>query len=389
MSLKVPKANNVQLFKEGYKHLQGLEDAVLRNIHAVSELSDLVRTSFGPNGAFSSTISSIKGSYHIIGRNKLLINHLGRLFVTSDAATIIREIEVVHPAAKLLVMASQAQEAEMGDSTNMVLILGGELLKKAENFLIMGLHPSEVIKGYELACAKALVELESLSTFSLPTPLTQSTLASALKPAIASKQYGYEDALAALVAEAALAIMPPNPKNINVDNVRVMKIMGGSLSGSRVVQGMVFGREPEGAHDKKGPGPKLLCTRPRSTLPRLKQKELLIENADEMLNFTTEEEKHLEKIFKEIADSGVKVNSKSCPNDLHPNHPGAIMMSVLGERRRSDSNHTASQGLDTDDTHTLTVSPTHGSALTRSLVKFTVPAKRQKGRGLDFDDLHG
>ena len=90
-----------------------------------------------------------------------MVNHLGRLFVTSDAATIIREIEVVHPAAKLLVMASQAQEAEMGDATNTVLILAGELLKKAENLLVMGLHPSEIVRGYELACGKALAELES------------------------------------------------------------------------------------------------------------------------------------------------------------------------------------------------------------------------------------
>jgi T-complex protein 1 subunit theta len=85
-----------------------------------------------------------------------------------------------------------------------------------------------------------------LSSTSLPFPLTHSSLALALKPAIASKQYGYEDALSALVAEAVLAVMPANPKYFNVDNVRVVKIMGGSLSGSRVVQGMVFGREPEG-----------------------------------------------------------------------------------------------------------------------------------------------
>jgi hypothetical protein len=116
------------------------------------------------------------------GRNKLLINHLGKLFITSDAATIIREIEVVHPAAKLLVMASQAQEAEvrsrsysryrksrltfmqMGDATNTVLIFAGELLKKAEHLLIMGLHPSEIIKGYDLARIKALAELESVSS---------------------------------------------------------------------------------------------------------------------------------------------------------------------------------------------------------------------------------
>ena len=88
---------------------------------------------------------------------------MGRLFVTSDAATIIKEVEVVHPAAKLLVMASQAQESEMGDATNTVIIFAGELLKKAEHLLIMGLHPSEIIKGYELACAKALAELESTS----------------------------------------------------------------------------------------------------------------------------------------------------------------------------------------------------------------------------------
>jgi len=290
MSLKVPKNNSLQLFKDGFKHLQGLDEAVLRNIQAVNELSDLVRTSFGPNG-----------------RNKLLINHLGRLFVTSDAATIIREIEVVHPAAKLLVMASQAQESEMGDATNMVLILAGELLKKAEHLLVMGLHPSEIIKGFELASEKAQAELEKLSTYSLPSPLTQTSLASALKPAIASKQYGYEDTLASLVAEAALSIMPANPKNFNVDNVRVVKIMGGSLAGSKVVQGMVFGREPEGVVKKVTRGKVAVFTTVLDIAQTETKGTVLIKNADEMLNFTTGEEKHIEKIFKEIADAGIKV----------------------------------------------------------------------------------
>ncbi|KAF5392070.1 hypothetical protein D9757_003333 [Collybiopsis confluens] len=283
MSLKVPKANNIQLFRDGYK--AGIDEAVLRNIQAVSELSNLVRTS----------------------RNKLLINHLGRLFVTSDAATIIREVEVVHPAAKLLVMASQAQEAEAGDATNMVLILAGELLKNSEELLILGLHPSEVIKGYELACTKALEELEKLKVFSLPFPLTLSSLASALKPAIASKQYGFEDPLSALVAEAALAVMPPNPKNFNVDNVRVVKIMGGALSASRVVQGMVFGREPE-SNIKKTTKAKVAVFTCALDIAQTETKgTVLIKNADEILNFSRGEEQHLEKIFKEISDSGVKV----------------------------------------------------------------------------------
>ncbi|TFY73328.1 hypothetical protein EWM64_g10684, partial [Hericium alpestre] len=290
MSLKVPKSNNIQLFKEGYKHLSGLEDAVLRNIQAVAELSDLVRTSFGPNG-----------------RNKLVINHLGRLFVTSDAATIIREIEVVHPAAKLLVMASQAQEAEMGDATNLVLILAGEMLKKAEHLLVMGLHPSEAIKGYESASAKVLAELETLSCSSLPTPLTHEALTHAIKPAIASKQYGYEDTLAELVAEAALSVMPQNPKLFNVDNVRVVKIMGGSLSGSKVVQGMVLGREPDGDVKKVTKAKVAVFTNPIDVAQTETKGTVLIKNADEMLNFTRGEEQHMEKIFSELAASGVKV----------------------------------------------------------------------------------
>ncbi|RXW25731.1 hypothetical protein EST38_g173 [Candolleomyces aberdarensis] len=263
MALKVPKANNLQLFKEGYK-----------------------------TGA---------------GRNKLIINHLGRLFVTSDAATIIRELEVVHPAAKLVVMASQAQESEMGDATNMVLIFAGELLKRAEHLLIMGLHPSEVIRGYELGSQKAQEELEKLSTYSLPAELTPSSLALALKPAIASKQYGSEDLLADLVAEAALAVMPKNPKNFNVDNVRVVKIMGGSLGSSKVVQGMVFGREPEGTIKKITRGKVAVFTSALDIAQTETKGTVLIKNAEEMLNFTSGEEKHLEKIFKEIADSGVKV----------------------------------------------------------------------------------
>jgi T-complex protein 1 subunit theta len=89
-------------------------------------------------------------------------SHLEKLFVTSDAATILREMEVVHPAAKVLIMASQQQEAEIGDRTNLVLMFAGELLKKAESLLMMGLHPSEIVLGYELARDRAEEEIESV-----------------------------------------------------------------------------------------------------------------------------------------------------------------------------------------------------------------------------------
>lgn len=86
----------------------------------------------------------------------------------------------------------------------------------------------------------------ALSIHTLPKKLTVTALRTALKPAIASKQYGSEEILSSLVAEAALNVMPYNPSSFNVDNIRVVKIMGGNLSSSKVVRGMVFGREPEG-----------------------------------------------------------------------------------------------------------------------------------------------
>ncbi len=126
--------------------------------------------------------------------------------------------------------------------------------------------------------------------------MTSDALRTALKPAIASKQYGYEDQLAALVAEAALSIMPTNPKNFNVDNVRVVKIMGGSLAGSKVVQGMVFGREPEGTVKKTTRAKVAVFTTALDISQTETKGTVLIKNADEMLNFTTGEEKQLERV---------------------------------------------------------------------------------------------
>jgi len=159
---------------------------------------------------------------------------------------------------------SEHADDQMGDATNLVLILAGELLKRSEHLLTMGLHPSDVILGYEMALEKGRQELECesisshtcdhlltdpamvVSTLS-PTPLpTISELAAAIAPSIASKQPGSEKLLSTLAAEAALAVMPKNPKDFNVDTVRVVKVLGGGLSASRVVKGMVFGREAEG-----------------------------------------------------------------------------------------------------------------------------------------------
>lgn len=153
----------------------------------------------------------------------------------------------------------------MGDATNLVIIFAGELLKMAETLIRMGgLQPSDIIQGYEKALDFTMETLKCWCTY-LPifilcllgrhTALSkdevtdmksQSQLSKAIRTVIAAKQYGHEDLLADLVAEAVLAVLPKNPTNFNVDNIRVVKIMGSSLEESQVVKGMVFGREPDG-----------------------------------------------------------------------------------------------------------------------------------------------
>ena len=126
--------------------MEGLDEAVYRNIDAAKELANMVRTSYGPNG-----------------RNKMVINHLEKLFVTNDAATIMKELEVVHPAAKLMVLAAHQQETEMGDATNFVVIIAGELLQQAEYLLKMGLVAADVVEGYSIASKKALLLMEEMA----------------------------------------------------------------------------------------------------------------------------------------------------------------------------------------------------------------------------------
>lgn len=263
---------------------------MIRNIHAVHELTEILRTSFGPNG-----------------RNKIIINHLSKVVLTADAATILRELDVVHPAAKLLVMASQQQEAEMGDATNLVIILAGEFLSQAESLLRMGLHPTEVMQGYEAASKFALSTLEELTVDKISDPKSKLELAKAIKTAIGSKQYGYEDMLGELVSEAILAILPKNPANFNVDSVRVVKILGSSLSESRVIKGMVFPREAEGVVKKASKAKVAVFTCPLDISQTETKGTVLLHNAKEMLDFTKGEENQVEAIVKEIHDSGVRV----------------------------------------------------------------------------------
>ncbi|KAF3059463.1 putative T-complex protein 1 subunit theta [Daldinia childiae] len=290
MSLNIPNAPNAGLFKQGYNNYDAEDGAVLRNIDACRAIASTVQTSLGP-----------------YGRNKIIINHLQKMILTSDAATILKELDVVHPAAKLLVMASQQQEAEMGDATNLVIVLAGELLKKAEDLLRMGLKTADIVTGYERAQAFALEALEQLVVDKVDDIRNQDQLSKAIRTVVASKQNGNEDTLATLVSEAVLAVLPKNPVNFNVDNIRVVKIMGGSLEQSKVVKGMVFPKEPDGSV-KKATKAKVGVFSCALDISQTETKgTVLLHNAKEMMDFTKGEEEQLEAAIKELHDVGLRV----------------------------------------------------------------------------------
>merc|ERR1719163_615667 len=120
--------------------------------------------------------------------NKLIVNHIGKHFVTSDTSTMVTELDVMHPAAK-------SQEQECGDGTNLVISFGGELLAKAEELLKEGIHATDILKGYEMARDKVLEFIEDSRCWSVTDITNKDQLTVAIKTAISSKHVGMEDFL--------------------------------------------------------------------------------------------------------------------------------------------------------------------------------------------------
>ncbi|KAK7815685.1 hypothetical protein U0070_015614 [Myodes glareolus] len=290
MALHVPKAPGfAQMLKDGAKHFSGLEEAVYRNIQACKELAQTTRTAYGPNGM-----------------NKMVINRLEKLFVTNDAATILRELEVQHPAAKMIVMASHMQEQEVGDGTNFVLVFAGALLELAEELLRIGLSVSEVISGYEIACKKAHEILPDLVCCSAKNLRDVDEVSSLLRTSVMSKQYGNEAFLAKLIAQACVSIFPDSG-NFNVDNIRVCKILGSGIYSSSVLHGMVFKKETEGDVTSVKDAKIAVYSCPFDGMITETKGTVLIKTAEELMNFSKGEENLMDAQVKAIASTGANV----------------------------------------------------------------------------------
>ena len=290
MALHVSKSGFSALLKDGARSFSGSEEAVLRNIEACKDLSNLIRTSYGP-----------------IGMNKMVVNHLEKLFVTKDAATIVNEIEIQHPAAKLMVLAAQQMEKEVGDGTNMVLVLAGSLLEGAEELIRAGLSSTDILEGFDKAAKRVVELLANLSVFSVENIRDKEVVARALRSSVASKQFPHQDFLSTLVAECCISILPETPKNFDVDNVRVVKLVGGGVRDSFLISGTMFKRGVEGDVNSVENAKIAVYGCPFDTVSTETKGTVLIKTAEDLMGFTEGEEKQIEDQVVSLVEAGVNL----------------------------------------------------------------------------------
>lgn len=278
------------LLKEGYRHYAGLEEAILRNIEACKGISNITRTSYGPNGM-----------------KKLVVNHIDKIFVTNDASTILKEIDVHHPAAKLVAMAAIMQKEDYGDFTNYVVTFAGELLTQAERLIRTGLHTNDIISGYELALEKVLELLQQQVALEVKDVKDEGVV-KVLESVLAPKAPTYYKFFANLVATACRALVKDTAPRFNSDNLRLVKVLGGSLDQSEFVNGFVIARYPESTGKELVEKAKVVVYNcPFDPQEAETKGTILIKNADDLVNFTKTEEQYAEKLVKGIVEAGVQV----------------------------------------------------------------------------------
>ncbi len=216
----------VLVLKESALQQKG-RDAQRNNITAAKLVSELVRTSLGPRGM-----------------DKMLVDSLGDVTITNDGATILKELDVQHPAAKMMVEIAKAVDSEVGDGTTSSVVFAGSLLTKAEELLDKDVHCTVIIEGYQAASEKALLLLSELAKSVDPTE--KEILIKIAKTSMESKLISDDsDMLSKLVVDAILQIVEKQSGSysVDLDNIKVEKKAGGSIRSSSLIKGIVLDKE--------------------------------------------------------------------------------------------------------------------------------------------------
>ena len=216
----------VIVLKEDTERTRG-RDARKSNMMAAQIIAEVLKTTLGPRGM-----------------DKMLIDSLGDITITSDGATVLEEIDVQHPAAKMMIEVAKTQDKEVGDGTTTAVMLAGELLKKAGELLEDNIHPSIIISGYQKASEKAL---ETLNKVSIPVDMDDDeTLMKLSNTSMRSKAVSNErEHLSRIVIDAIRLIVEKRDGTViaDVDNVQIVKKEGQSLEATELVKGIIVDKE--------------------------------------------------------------------------------------------------------------------------------------------------
>jgi len=280
------------ILREGTERSKGRE-AQNNNIMAAKAVANAVRTTLGPKGM-----------------DKMLVDGLGDVVITNDGVTILREMDIEHPAAKMVVEVAKTQDDEVGDGTTTAAVLAGELLKVAEDLLDQDVHSTIIASGYRLAADRASEILKTIER--TVTEDDEDLLLKISETAMTGKgAESSKDKLSKLVVKAVKSVVEieGGKKVVDIDNIKIEKKVGGSIEDSELIEGMVIDKErvhpnmPKVVKDVKI----AMISEPVEFKKTEVDAEINITSPDQLQLFLDQEEKMLKNMVDKIINSGANV----------------------------------------------------------------------------------
>jgi len=282
----------VVILPEGTQRYVG-RDAQRLNILAARVIAETVRTTLGPKGM-----------------DKMLVDSLGDIVITNDGATILEQIDVQHPAAKMIIEIAKTQDKEAGDGTTTAVVIAGELLAKAEELLDQNVHPSIVIKGYTLAAEKAQEIIDSIAI--AVEPDNEETLTKIASTSITGKNAeSHKDLLAKLAVEAVKQVAEKvnGTYVVDIDNIKLEKKEGGSVRDTQLIRGVVIDKERVHPRmPRKVENAKIALINDALEVKKTEtDAKINITAPDQLYAFLEQEEKMLQEMVEQVAATGANV----------------------------------------------------------------------------------
>ena len=291
MSQQVP----VIVLREDTERTRG-RDAQRNNIMAAIVIAEAVKSALGPKGM-----------------DKMLVDSFGDITVTNDGATILKEMDVAHPAAKMVIEVAKTVDSEVGDGTTTSAVLTGDLLKQAETLLDQKIHPTTIISGYRKATQKALEVIDQVAETVDPADKDyKKILIDVAKTSMSSKFVaGSKDALAKIVVEAILSVVKdlPQGEELDVENIPRQKQEGMPVDRTELVKGLVLDKEiVHAGMPKRVDGAKIALIEAALEVTKTEfDAKISISDPSSMQGFLDEEERMLKSMVDKILEAGANV----------------------------------------------------------------------------------